>query len=383
MSPAPTATRSSAPPVPPQVGALPRLTVWDAPTLRAQLESTDPAAVLRAFAMCLQPGAPVDAVAAALASAAQRTCERVRAADAAGAEDAVPLQLAAAALGQLTPARADGDVEAALVTLLAMEDVTTRTHAAHALWRLGRLPVTATGPLARMLVESDGAARKAAALAASRNAPLLANDLVATVHATPPERWTVELLDTLARSAGDDRARKRAVETFLLDQAKGVPRLPAGVAILTAVARLGLSGQALSTLCALAADADAAVALASIAAIGQLGEAACAARQPLLALLARLDDPEREEAICRVVVGLKPEAGELPIARLAQRIGEGADRSAAAHCLLATTNAGPLAELARVVKLRHERASEALKPVLAATYERLAGEPLTPPAAAH
>lgn len=379
MRPASTPPR---PPVPPEVAALPRLTVWDVPTLRAQLESTEPPAVLRAFAMCLQPNAPVDAVAAALAAASQRACERVRAADPTGAEDAVPLQLAAAALGRITPAQADADVEAALVALLAMEDVTTRTHAAHALWRLGRLPSAATLPLARMLVESDGAARKAAALAASRNAPLLANDLVATVHATPPERWTVELLDTLARSSGDDRARKRAVEKFLLDQAKAVPRLPAGVAILTAVARLGLSGQALSTLCALAADTDAAVALAAIAAIGQLGEAARDVRRPLLDLLARLDDAEREEAICRVVVSLKPEAGELPVARLAQRIGEGVDRAAAAHCLLATTNAGALRDLARVVKLRYDRASEALKPVLAATYERLAGEPLTPPAAA-
>ncbi len=376
------ASTSARPPVPPEVAALPRLTVWDAATLRAQLESTDPTTVLRAFAMCLQPGAPIDAVTVPLAHAAQRACDQVRAAEAPRPEDTVALQLAAASLGQITPDQAGAEVDASLCALLAMDDVTTRTHAAHALWRLGRLPAAATGPLARMLVESDGAARKAAALAASRNAPLLANDLVATVQATPHERWTVELLDTLARSAGDDRARKRAVEKFLLDQAKAVPRLPAGVAILTAVARLGLSGQALSTLCALAADADAAVALAAIAAIGQLGEAARTARTPLLEILARLDDPEREEAICRVVVGLKPEADELPVARLAQRIGEGTDRAAAAHCLLATTNVGALRELARVVKLRHERASEALKPVLAATYERLAGEPLTPPAAA-
>ncbi|MFN3628636.1 MAG: hypothetical protein ACK4XK_01060 [Casimicrobiaceae bacterium] len=379
MRPAPTPVR---PPVPPEVAALPRLTVWDAATLRAQLESADPKARLRAFAMCLQPEAPIDAVLVPLARAALRACGEVRAAEASRPEDAVALQLAAAALGQIAPAQAGADVDASLCALLAMDDVTTRTHAAHALWRLGRLPNAAAPLLARLLVETETAARKAAALAASRNAPLLAKDLVETVHATPAVRWTVELLDTLARSAGKDRARKRAVETFLIDQASAVPRLPAGVAILTALARLGLSGQALSSLCALAAESDAAVALAAIAAIGQLGEDARAARRPLLDLLARLDDPEREEAICRVVVGLKPEASELPLARLAQRIGEGTDRAAAAHCLLATTNAGPLRDLARVVKLRYERASDALRPVLAATYERLAGEPLTPPAAA-
>ena len=371
-------TASSRPAVPPQVEALPRLTVWSAQVLREQLLSEMTGARTLALAMCLQPGAPVDEAAEAVCEACRRTLQ-----DLAGvplsdrsATDRLPLQLAAAALGQLTPERAPGHVDGLLCDLLRSECDITRTYAAHALWRLGRLPPQSAEPLAALLLVETESARKAAALAASRAPKTLASALVNQLQHTSCERWSVEFLDTLALSAGDERSKRQAIERFLLDAVRSVPRWPAGVAVLTAVARLGLGDQAMQTLAALAEDADEAVALGALGSLARLGESARSVRSVLLAALARTDDVPREEAICRTLVAMRPEAAELPLPRLAERIGAGPDRAAAAHCMLLTLHAKPPARMGDVIRARHARASDALKPVLSATYERLTGSPL-------
>ncbi|MDW8311716.1 MAG: hypothetical protein RMK02_03130 [Burkholderiales bacterium] len=367
---------NASPPTPPQVTALPKLTLWDAETLRRELLASDPNARLRALAMCVQPGAPVAQVLDALAHASAQTRLEYARLAAPTPIDRVPLQLAAAALGQVAPQQAGAAVEAELCALLALDCPVTATHAAHALWRLERLPEASLDPLARWLVHEDANVRAAAALAAERDPRRLADALVRTVHATPRERWSIELLDTLARSAGEESAKRRAVESFLTEAATSVPLVPVGMGILTALVRLEPSRSRLQALAQLAGHADETVALTALASLARLGKLAQALRSELLALLARTDDPAREEALCRLLVGLDPRGTELPLERMMQRIASGPERAVAAHCLLAAAQAEAARPLAALIEQRFATGTPALRPVLSATHEQLVGRPL-------
>ncbi len=361
------------PPIPPAVAALPQLTRWDSERLRQQLGQSEPLAVTQALAMCLQPEVSLSPVLSSLLDAARRALAWIP-----ESGEALPAQLAAAALGRLEPSAAHREVELVLSAMLACSCVTTQTYAAHSLWRLQRLPKEAHEPLVNLLLAESPAARKTAALCVSLQPEALADALVRVVTSTPAERWTLELLDCLARSAGKEAVKRRAVESFLLKTAQDAPLVPTGIGLAAALVRLALGPESLRVLVTLAGRDEEAVALAALEALQQLGELASPVRAELARLLAQAQDPAREEALARVLVGLKPEARELPLERLFERVRTGPDRSAAAHCLLMSAQPQAFARAAPLLRERFDRASEALKPVLSATHERLAGQALQP-----
>jgi hypothetical protein len=363
------------PPVPEAVAALPKLTVWSAETLKQQLASARESERLRALAMCTLPNAPINDCVGEL-----HTCvEKTLAANA----DALTLQLCAVALGTLAPERANEQTNQLLAQLAAKDDETTKTHAAHAFFRLKRMPDIAHAPIVEMLGHPTANVRKVANLSLTPFALYTAAAIVEAVSQTPATSWTTEMLDALAKSCDGDAARTRTVEEFLIRGVKDQSLVPVGIAVFSALARMNPGGQGLTSLVTAASQTeDAKAANAAIEALSALGRGARDARRGIAQLLETCDDPAREEALCRLLVGLETQANELPAARIVERVASAPDRATAAHCMLVSFHAKEFRLAAQVVKDRFAKASNALRPVLAATYLSLTGQPIAPEASA-
>jgi hypothetical protein len=360
------------PPVPPEVAALPQLTLWSAETLKQQLASDHEPDRLRAIAMCLRPKAPINDCVTELHRCVEHALENP--------DHALLWQLCAIALGSLAPERADDTTNALLAKLAALNEEGTQTHAAHAFFRLQRLPEVAYKPIASLLQEKSDNLRKVANLCVTPFATKAAASIVDVVGKTPPAAWTTEALDALAKSCGDDAQRKQTVEDFLIRGVKDQPLVPVGIAVFTSLARMNPGGRGLTSLVSVAAqDTDRAASDAALAALAQLGRGAKDAGRALAKLLATADDPAREEAICRLLVTFETPAKELPVARIADRAMTAPDRACAAHCMLIAYHAKQFEAAANMVRQRFESASAGLQLVLAATYKALTGQVLEAP----
>jgi hypothetical protein len=344
------------------------IALWPADVLARHLVSDDPVGRTVALGMAVQPGAPIDRCVEALVACAGRSVG-----------DALASQLAAAALGSLPPTSATGAVQACLVTFVAAgQEMPVRITAAHAMFRLGCLPVAAQDPLCSMLLDPDANARKVGLLAFIPFARTAAATIARQVATTEPARWTVEALHALVKSAGDDAASRSKVEAFVMRSLGGAPLVPAGIAGYTALARLNPRGPAIAALLQVAGDAaNPEASGAALEALGALGEAARPAARSIAQMLAATDEPAREELLCRTLVRLRSSAGDLPIARVLQRVQSAPDRSTAAHCMLLCLHPKEFAQAAAVVQQRWQAAGEALQKALAQTHKTLTGTELT------
>lgn len=357
----------------PTSASLAPIALWPPDVLARHLSSDDPRARTVALGMAVQPGAPVDDCVSALVACARHS-----------AGDPLASQLAATALGCLRPDCVTDEVQSSVAAFLEPEhELPVRVAAAHALFRLGCLPRAAHDPLCALLFDADPGARKAALLAFSRFATAAAGTLAPKIAATAPAAWTVEALQALVRSAGDDASSRSKVEGFLLRSLAGAPLVPAGIAGYAALARLDPKGAGLAALVRIAGEpADREASSAALDALGQLGETAQPAAKGLARTLAATDDPAREELLCRTLVQLRAAAVDLPQARIAQRVQSAPDRSAAAHCMLLCLHPKEFAQAAATVQQRFVAAGEGLQKVLAQTYQTLTGTGLAAPAAA-
>lgn len=355
-------------PVPPQPVAL-----WPADVLARQLVCDDPRIRTVALGMALQPKAPIEQCVDALAECA-RLC----------AGDPLASQLAATALGCLPPASATEPVRARLVAFLAEGlGMPIRIAAAHALFRLACLPPEAQDPLCAMLFDADPNARKVALLAVAPFATDCAGTLAQHVAPAAPASWTLEALQALVKSAGKDASARRKVEDFVVRSLAGVPLVPAGIAGYAMLAQVNPDGVAIPALVRVASDAgNVEASTAALEALGALGEVARPAGAALAQLLAATDDPAREELLCRTLVQVRLPAGDVPIARVLQRVQGAPDRSTAAHCMLLCLHPREFAQAAAPVQQRFQGAGEALRNALAQTYKTLTGTELSGGAAA-
>lgn len=322
---------------------------------------------LLALAMCAQVGAPVD----------DCVDEIVRCAQMAN-DDATMLHLVAVALGSVNPAAMNASAYELLSALLdAKHAAPVRIFAAHALFRLKTIPVSAFTGLSALLVHSEPGARQIALSALSLVAKPAASAITQLVAATPAERWTTEALAALAKSTGDSADNQRAVEQYLMRILPSAAVVPTGIAGYTALAQMKPNGAATAALARIASSAtEPEHWRAALIALSTLGESARSAAAELGKALAATDNPEREEALCRVLVGLRVAAADVPLPRVTQRIESGPERSAAAHCMLLNLHAKQFVAATKVLGTRHETASAALKPVLARTHLALAGTEL-------
>ncbi len=350
----------------------PTVSIWPAAVLREQLRAADPATRLRALAQAVQPAAPLNECVDDVVHCAT-LC----------ADDALALRIAATALGGAGREQVGDPALACLAGLTgAGHDVQVRIAATHALYRQQRVPPQAFAGIADLLIHSEVPARKIAALALALAGTAPAAEIAAAVASVNPAEWTSEALAALVTSAGEVSERKRAVEQFVLRGVKDVPLVPAGVAAYAALTRLGASNASLNALLRVAVDAtDAAHWRAALDALGSLGPLAKPVAADLSRSLENTDDPEREEALCRVLVQLQPSAAQLPFKRMVARVASAPDRAVAAHCMLLTLHAKEFTAAARALVLRFPEASEALRKVLAKTHELLTGSPIEQPAA--
>ncbi len=340
------------------------IALWPADVLANRLSSEDPLVRTVALGMAVQPGAPIDKCVEALTACARRSVD-----------DALAAQLAATALGSLPPPSATEAVQSCLAAFIdAGRDMPVRIAAAHALFRLGCLPVTAHDPLCAMLFNADANARKVGLLALSPFAKSAAGTIARHVASARPADWTVEALQALAKSAGDDTTARGKVESFVMRSLTGAPLVPAGIAGYALLARLNPQGVAMAALVRIASDATNREASgAALEALGELGEIARAATRAIAQLLPATDDPAREELLCRTLVRLRPTAKDVPIARVLQRVQSAPDRGAAAHCMLLCLHPKDFSQAAAIVRQRHRAAGDALQKPLAQTYKALTG----------
>lgn len=350
------------------------IALWPADVLDRNLRSGDPVVRTAALGMAVQPGAPVDRCVDALVACARQV----------DAADTLGQQLAATALGSLPAQAATREAQACLAGLVAENrEMAVRIAAAHALSRLSCLPAAAQDPLCAMLLDLDANARKVALLAVSPFARATAGAIARHVAAAGPARWTVEALQALVASAGDDKASRGKVESFLMRSLAGAPLVPTGIAGYASLARLDPRGPAIAALVQVAADrGNREASCAALEALGTLGEMAQPAAKNLAQLLAETDDPAREELLCRTLVLLRSPAKDVPLARVLQRVEGAPDRSTAAHCMLLCLHPKEFAQAATVVKERCAAAGEALRQALQQTYKILTGTELTSGAAA-
>lgn len=341
--------------------------LWPAELLRARLIAADAPARLQALAMSVQPGAPVDACIDAIVRCAQMAND-----------DATMLHLVTVALGAATPARLNSAALELLSSLMEAKHADhVRIFAAHALFRLKAVPASAFSRLSALLVHNELGARQMALNLLSLVAKPAAGAITQLVAATPAKHWTTEALAALAKSAGDSADNQSSVEQFLMRALPSAAIVPTGIAGYTALAQMKPNGAATTVLARIASSAtDAEHWRAALTALSTLGESAHSAAAELGKALVAIDNPEREEALCRVLVGLRVAAADVPLPRVSQRIQSGPDRSAAAHCMLLALHAKKFAAGSKVVRTRYETASAALKPVLAKTHLALAGTDL-------
>lgn len=337
---------------------------WPAEKLRMELVSADPLARQAALAMSVQPGAPVDDCIDALVRCAALV-----------ADDPVQLQTVPVALGGATPARMTAPALELISSLLeAKQADPVRIFAAHALLRLKLVPASAFPRLTAMLVHDEANVRQIALATLSLAIKPATGAITQLVAALPPERWTTEALTALARSAGTSPENKKAVEQHVMRTLPNAPILPTGMAGYTALAQMNSGGAATVVLARIAGTAtDPQQWKAALAALTTLGESAQSAAAELGSALVTMDDPEREEATCRVLVSIRAKEKDVPLARVVARVQAGPDRSAAAHCMLLCLHATPFATTAKTVRDRYAIASEALKPALSQTHMTLTG----------
>jgi hypothetical protein len=322
--------------------------------------------------MAVQPGAPIGRCVDALATCAQMS-----------ASDVLASQLAATAMGGLPAPCSNPAVQACLAAFTATgREMPVRIAAAHALFRLACLPAAAQDSLCSMLFEADPNARKVALLAITPFARSAAGSIARHVAEAEPASWTLEALQALVESAGDDKASRSKIEAFVQRSLAGVPLLPSGIAGYSLLARINPQGAAITSLVQIAGDAaNPDASSAALEALAQLGESARAASGSLAQMLAATDDPAREELLCRTLVRLRSPAKQVPIARVLQRVQSAPDRSTAAHCMLLCLHPKEFAQASTVVRQRCLEAGDALQQALAQTYKTLTGTELMSSAA--
>ena len=320
--------------------------------------------------MAVQRDAPVAACQAVLLLAAERSLDH-----------ALAGQLAASALGSLPPVGLTLAVQSVLAALVQAErELPVRLKAAHAIFRLKCLPDGAHNGLCALLFEGDMAARQTALLAIVPFAAQAGPALVAAVRAHAPAQWTREALTALVRSAAQDAAALRRVEQFLLLGLRKAPDLLPAVGVFAALALVPSDAGPLQALTRIACDPQSGPAAAAAAqALGELGEAAQSQAAALAQCLPRTDDTEREELLCRSLVQLRCPWHSLPLDHVLQRLAQGPERAAAAHCMLLALHPREAAQAVPLLCRRHAQASAALRPALAATCKALGGPVLKEP----
>jgi len=330
-----------------------------------RLGSQDAAVRLQALALCVQPGAPVDDCANEIVRCAVRS-----------PDDPVVLQFVAVALGAVTPGRLTLQGQEMLSALSdpAQPDH-VRAFAAHGMYRHQQVPASALGRLASMLILPEQPVRQVALLTLSLVMAAAAPSLAQLVSALAPGAWTMEALSALARSAMPSARHRTDVEAYIIRSMQDAPMVPTGIAGYIALAQLRPEGPALPALAQVSAMAtEPAHWKAALLALTTLGETAQPAAESLGQALQNVDEPAREEAVCRTLVSVRAKERDVPIARVLDRIQNGPERSAAAHCMLLCLHAKQFSRGAAVVARRYSIASEALKPTLEQTYLTLTGQ---------
>ncbi|MBC7708694.1 MAG: hypothetical protein H7203_01425 [Rhizobacter sp.] len=346
----------------PSPPALPPVALWPLDVLKRHLVSSDAHARTHALAMALQPGAPInDCIEPLIAAAALNL------------DDARALPLVAVALGSIDPARATDALRDCLAGLVSgMHPLGVRIFAAHALTRHACMPARAAPEVAMMLLLDDESARKIALHALSPFARQFAAQIAGAVASVTPEKWTSEALAALSKSAKADAAARRTVEAYVMKSLAGQPLKPAGIAGYVALAELNSGGAGLVALGAIVKQATEPEHLeAALNAIGQLGEIARPIARDVADRLLRADSLEQEQLLCRALVQIKAHPGDIPFARVVNRIASAPDENVLPHCMLATLHPKDFAHASVIVKKRFELAEEPLKAALAATYKIL------------
>lgn len=343
------------------------VSIWPPEQLRVQLVADDPSARHGALVMSVQPGAPVDAC-----------IDEITRCAALANDDPAMLAFVAIALGGATPARMNSTALELLSSLIEPKHADhVRIFAAHALYRLKMVPASAFARLSALLLHGETGARQIALCALTLVIKPAAGAITQLVAALPPDRWTIEALTALARSAGDSTENQSVVEQFVMRALPSAAIFPTGIAGYAALAQISPNGAATAALARIASAAtDPEHWRAALAALSTLGESAQSAAAELANALVATDSPEREEALCRVLVGVHAKVRDVPLARVLQRIEAGPERSAAAHCMLLALHAKQFAATIKTIRDRYAIASGALKPTLAQAHFALAGTKL-------
>ena len=347
--------------------------MWPLEAFTKHLASDDASVRLRALAMATMPDAPIDHCVPAIIHCAELS-----------ADDPCALQMAAVAMGSVTPTRATSELHGALAKLAApAQAAPVRIMATHALFRLAVMPAAAVESVCALLVDDDANARQVALLALTPFATQCAAAIAAVVARTPPDRWHTECLQALARSTGTDSSAKRTVDAWLMRSLAGQLLLPTGIAAYAALAQMNPESGGVKALVRIAHEGEASAAQAALNALGSLGEVAQSACGDLVAALLECRDDAREALLCRTLVQLRLREREVPLAHCMRRIAEGSDRVAAAHCMLLCVHPKASASAAPLLRARHEhpQTSEALRRALAQAHETLTGSKLAPVAA--
>lgn len=340
---------------------------WPVERLREGLSSSDAKTRTVALAMVAQPSTQVDSLVAEIARAAGLA-----------KSDEAALMMATAALGNaVSPPARQVAIDALCLLAQAEMPAAIRRMVARNFWAYKVIPAAAWPAVADMVFSEDARLRQVAFAAAVEHAVHGAAAIAQVAAAVGPDRWTVEGLDLLASSAGDDEGRRDQVFAYVqrsLNGATSTARLLAGAA---ALARLRPNGPAVSTLCAIAAHAKSAPdAQPAFDAISQLGERAAHAIPELVSQLRATDDPEREEALCNTLLALRIEPHDVPVQRVIERIREAPALAVKAHCTLVALHAKAFARLAPVIAERFSRADESLQALLDVVHEMLTGRHL-------
>jgi hypothetical protein len=363
---------------PPEPASTHAIKIWPADVLAKHLVSTDAGIRMHALAMAIQPAAPVD----------ECVVELVRASELAETElqhDAAStaLQLSAVAMGALDSKRLSTIVLDRLAKLVGTQFADpVRVFAAHSLFRLGKMPMSAAAGVAELLLSEKPDVRQVGLLALSPFARQCAAEITTAVASLPADKWSAEALGALAKSAGEEASAKRAVEAFVMRQLAGQAIVPTGIAAYVALAQLNPGGAGLSALIKIVSEAtDSVHLLAALAAIGQLGEIAKPATRAIADRLVVTTDPALEEALCRAFVQARGEAQTVPLPCVLKRIADAPDRAVAAHCMLLGMHPKAFTNSVLVLRQRFALAGDALRAVLAQTHKLLTGTELANAAA--
>jgi hypothetical protein len=340
---------------------LPKIAIWPAARLRATLVDADMKRRMTALAMAVMPEAP----------AGECIPELI---DCTTLDEPLAQRLAAIALGGQSASDTSASALAKLVA--ADKETAVRVAAAHAMFRIDRVPAEAHAGLANMLIADDDAARKVAQLALTRADPGAASAIAKVVGETPPEKWTTELMAALAFFTKDSDARRK-VESWLMTILGKTSLMPGGMAGYTALATMSGGGPGLDALVKVAlASGDDAERKAALDAIGSLGKAAAASAPALGGLLRERLSADVEVLLCQTLVKIMAPAKAMPLATVIDRIRGAEARVAAAHAMLVALAGKTFSSAADALSARHKEGPEPLRPVLAAAYKGLMGKDL-------